>query len=284
MNEIRSTPFLTAWWRRLVMLNYPISPDILRPWIPPGTELDTFDGQTFVSLVAFRFLDTRVKGIAIPWHRHFDEVNLRFYVVRKLPSEIRRGVVFIREFVPHRAIAFVARAFFNESYTAVPMTSDTDDPTRGIFYRWKLDGWHSIALRAKGPHHELTVGSMEEFITEHYWGYGVQRNGSTLEYRVEHPRWRYWEAEDARFIGNAALLYGDQFAPILSKPPTSAILAEGSEVSVYSAESVTPPTTTPLGMRRALLDHLCRRSPRTSPYRFLRDRYFSKHRVRFLKD
>src|ERR1700732_1019484 len=103
------------------MLNYAADPQVLMPRVPAGTELDFFDGQTFVSLVGFRFLDTKVLGIPIPFHRDFDEVNLRFYVQRNSGSEFRRGVVFIREIVPKRAIAAVARRVYNEKYIALPM-------------------------------------------------------------------------------------------------------------------------------------------------------------------
>ena len=57
--------FLTAEWRHLVMLNFPIEPAVLEPYVPRGTELDTWNGTTYVSLVAFSFLDTRVKRLPI---------------------------------------------------------------------------------------------------------------------------------------------------------------------------------------------------------------------------
>ena len=82
------------------MLNYEVDPAILRPFVPAGCELDAWNGRTLVSMVGFRFLDTGVLGIPIPLHRHFDEVNLRFYVGRRPGDEWRRGVVFIKEIVP----------------------------------------------------------------------------------------------------------------------------------------------------------------------------------------
>ena len=96
-------PFLTACWRHLVMLNFTADPALLEPYVPPGTQLDFHDGRTFLSIVGFRFLNTRILGIPIPFHTNFDEVNLRFYVRRETPAGPRRGVVFIREIVP-RAI------------------------------------------------------------------------------------------------------------------------------------------------------------------------------------
>ncbi len=115
--------FLTAEWRWLAMLNWEIDPGVLRSRIPRGTELDSWQGRTFVSIVGFRFLDTRLAGWPVPFHRDFDEVNLRFYVRRRSLDGWRRGVVFVREIVPRWGIAAVARLVYNENYIALPMRS-----------------------------------------------------------------------------------------------------------------------------------------------------------------
>jgi uncharacterized protein YqjF (DUF2071 family) len=103
------------------MLNYEVDPAILRPLVPAGTELDFWQGRALVSVVAFRFLDTRLRGVPIPLHRDFDEIIPRFYVRRYAGGAWRRAVVFIREVVPRVAIATVARLAYNEPYVALPM-------------------------------------------------------------------------------------------------------------------------------------------------------------------
>ncbi|MEM7048860.1 MAG: DUF2071 domain-containing protein [Acidobacteriota bacterium] len=231
-------PFLTARWEDLILLNWACPQKLLEPLVPAGTELDPWQGENFVSLVGFRFLDTRVKGFAIPFHRHFDEVNLRFYVRRQAEDgELRRAVVFVRELVPRRAIAAIARWLYNEPYSAVPMSSRGEvDPESGgeLRYLWKTDGtYFGLSARAEGPARQLEAGSAAEFITEHYWGYTRQRDGGTAEYQVEHPPWRVWEAAEASFEGDGATLYGNAFGELLAQPPTSAFVAIGSEVAVY---------------------------------------------------
>src|SRR5215510_2223708 len=113
-------PFLTAEWRYLAMLNYEIDAAILLPLVPKGTELDSWAGKTLVSIVGFLFLNSRVRGLAVPFHENFEEINLRFYVRRKTDDGWRRGVVFIKEIVPRVAIALVARWLYNENYIALP--------------------------------------------------------------------------------------------------------------------------------------------------------------------
>lgn len=223
------------------MLNYLIDPAVLRPLVPWGTELDGWNGRTFVSIVGFRFLDTRVHGWAIPGHRHFEELNLRFYVRRKADDGWRRGVVFIKEIVPRRAIAWIARAVYNENYHAVPMrhrVAKNLSPGRAV-YEW-LDGrrWNALTLEFTGTPHVPDEESEEAFITEHYFGYARQRDGGTVEYRVEHPRWPIWRATSATLDCDVSSFYGPEFASCLCGPPSSALLAEGSSVTVGRAVSL----------------------------------------------
>jgi len=223
-------PFLTARWRHLAMLNWPVAPEVVEPFIPRGTELDFFQGRTFVSVVGFMFLDTRVRGWAIPFHRNFEEVNLRFYVKRG----DRRGVTFVKELVPRAAIAWIARAAYGERYEAVPM-SHSDPPA--LRYAWRYGGREmSIDLEPAGPFAPIESGSEAEFIAEHYWGYASRPDGSTVEYRVEHPRWNVATAARAALSADPELLYGKRFAATLAAPPASAFLAEGSEVTVMEGQ------------------------------------------------
>jgi hypothetical protein len=231
--------FLTAEWRWLLMLNYEVPPAVLAPYVPRGTTLDLFEGRALASIVGFRFLRTALLGVPIPFHRDFDEVNLRFYVRHETAaSEVRRAVVFVRELVPRAAIAWTARVAYNEPYAAVPMRSTVppvlhDDP--GVVrYEWRHGGrWQHCAAVAVGASRLPAPGSEAEFITEHYWGYTPQRDGGTVEYRVAHPQWRCWDVRDVSFSADVAGLYGPQFVPSLSVAPRSAFVAEGSAVSVH---------------------------------------------------
>ena len=229
--------FLTAEWRDLVMLNYEVEPGVLAPFVPAGTELDLWQGRALVSVVGFRFLRTRVLGLAIPGHCNFDEVNLRFYVRHAGAEGWRRGVVFVKEIVPRFAIAWVARTLYSENYVALPMRHEIQErpeiAARRVAYDWRQAGrWCRAGVTAGAAPWIPPADSEATFITEHYWGYAKQRDGGTVEYRVEHPQWRVSAASESRFECEVAGLYGPQFAGALSGPPTSAFLAEGSPVTV----------------------------------------------------
>lgn len=183
--------FLTAEWRDLVLLNWEIPPELLSAYAPRGTELDTWNGLSFVSLVGFRFLKTRVMKMPVPFHVNFEEVNLRLYVSRTHRGERRRGVVFIKEIVPRRCIALVARRLYNENYVAAPMSHRIEGrgPSTRVQYDWTLSGnVYSVSARADGAFRDLSPGSQEEFILEHYSGYTRQADGGTVEYQVQHPK------------------------------------------------------------------------------------------------
>jgi uncharacterized protein YqjF (DUF2071 family) len=219
------------------MLNYAVDARLLSSKVPAGTELDSFGGQTFISLVGFQFLSTKVLRLAVPFHRNFDEVNLRFYVRRQVGGQVLRGVVFIREIVPRRAIAHIARLVYNENYVRLPMTHRIEEGRAE--YRWRVRGdWNRLFVEASGAGAVPANETCDQFITEHYWGYAKQRDGGTVEYEVEHPAWRVWTAHQAGFEGDMTSLYGEEFGRVLKRPPDSALLAEGSPVTVYAGRRI----------------------------------------------
>jgi uncharacterized protein YqjF (DUF2071 family) len=222
----------------LAMANYAIEPGLLRALVPAGTELDSFEGRVYVSLIGFRFLHTRLRGLWIPFHSDFDEVNLRFYVKRTVAGELRRGVVFVREIVPRFGIAKVAQLVYGEPYLALPMRHRVAGPTSEggrvtAEYSWRIDGrWNALRMQAEGRPAIPAAGSLQQFITEHYWGYARRPDGRTVEYQVTHDPWRVWNAAGAAFDGDCAAIYGRDLAACLTGPPDSAFLAEGGPVSV----------------------------------------------------
>ncbi len=232
-------PFLTAEWRWLAMLNYPVEPALLAPHLPVGLELDVFEERTLVSLVGFRFLKTRLLGVSVPFHRDFDEVNLRFYVRRRTAEGWRRGVVFIRELVPRAALAAVARLVYREPYRAVPMQHAIEDQGRRGTYAWRWRGqWCALRLETVGEAVLPEPGSEEAFITEHHWGYSGGAGRPTREYQVEHPRWAVRRAVVAGTSGALEPLYGPELGAVLTGAPRSAFLAEGSPVVVRRATTL----------------------------------------------
>lgn len=231
-----SGPFLTATWSNLFLATYAVPPALLEPRLPPGLALDLRDGNAFVSLVAFEFLDTRVRGVAWPGYRDFAELNLRFYV----RAGDERGVVFIREVVPQRLVAWLARALYNEPYRAAPFVARRDDaPGRhAMIYDLTWGGApQRISVSADPSTHRPPDDSVEHFFKEHRWGFGVTRRGRTLRYEVDHPPWDVHPVGSYSIELDFGAVYGPEWAFLGEAQPCSTVLAVGSPVTVWPKRS-----------------------------------------------
>lgn len=228
--------FLRAEWRDLAILNFEIDPSVLAALVPRGLELDPWEDRHYISLIGFRFLNTRVLGIPIPFHNDFDEVNLRFYVRRRVAEGWRHGIVFIKELVSRCAIAFAARALYNEPYIALPMQhrlefAQDDGVVRSVTYAWTFQKReNSLTLATADIPLSTREDSIEAFFAERYWGYSVQHDGTVLEYHVDRPRWSVAAAREPRLDCDVAALYGQRFVKSLGAHPASAFYATGSPV------------------------------------------------------
>ena len=232
-----SRPFLTAQWRYLAMLNYEVDPAVLAAYVPKGTLLDDEAGRHYVSLIGFLFLDTHIFGLPAFFHQNFEEVNLRFYVRRELPGDSRRGVVFIKEIVSLLLVAETAKLTYNEPYTTEPTEHTivrTKDKLQSVEYLFgSAQRQCRLALHVHGIPIEAQPGTHEEFITQRPWGFTRQRDGGTIEYAVDHPRWYIWREAGWEVDGPLGDFYPKPFSSILSGKPVSAFIADGSAVTVH---------------------------------------------------
>ncbi|MCW3162546.1 YqjF family protein [Chryseobacterium oryctis] len=231
--------FLKAEWRKLAIINYEINPEILTKYLPEGTELDFYKGKCYVSLVGFMFLNTKLLGLSIPFHRNFEEVNLRFYVKKKEGNEWKRGVVFIKEIVPKPALSFVANSIYKENYETMPMQNliHEKDNELLIKYSWKDKTWHSIEVCAENEPLKMEKDSEFEFITEHYWGF-TKIGNTTSEYEVCHPKWNYYRVKNYEIEIDFKKIYGNDFEYLNHQDPISVMLAEGSEIEVKTKKYI----------------------------------------------
>lgn len=226
--------FLTAEWRNLINITYRVSPHLLTPYLPKGVTLDVIEGSAFVSLVAFQFLNTRVKGLKIPFHVNFPEINLRYYV--RFKGE--RAVCFINEFVPKFCIALVANRIYNEPYEAYPMHThvEKDEEDIKVYHRIEKKGKTSeIWLAAKNRPFTPPINSVEHYFKEHDLGLGKTKKGETLSYEVKHPVWEVYPVDNHYLNFDFGHFYGEQWAFLKDEIPHNVMLAEGSEIEVYPA-------------------------------------------------
>lgn len=227
--------FLSARWENLIMANYEVNAEVLKPYLPNGVEIDLYKNKMYVSLVGFMFKRTSLFNIPIPFLGTFEEVNLRFYVKRVEGDIIKRGVVFINETVPYKLVAWLANKLYKENYIAVPtknLINDTES-SKSIKYEWKKNkGWNHLAVNTLKEKEQMLPGSIEEFIFEHYYGYTKLNGLLSQEYKVNHPRWQVNKVIDYSVHCDFTSMYGNDFSFLDKQKPDSVIVAEGSPVTV----------------------------------------------------
>lgn len=224
--------FLEAKWNHLINITYAVDPKILLPYLPKGLDLDIIDGKAFVSLVAFEFNDVKVKGIRIPFHRNFPEINLRFYVNKKG----KRGVVFIKEYVPKYFVALIANKIYNEPYSAIKMKNSIQKNSEDLKVKHSFrinNEWFNIAVAAENKCYLAGKDTVEHFFKEHEIGYGKDKKSNTMEYRVEHPVWEIYPIKSVESTICFEKIYGKDWAFLDSENPYNILLAKGSAITVY---------------------------------------------------
>jgi uncharacterized protein YqjF (DUF2071 family) len=227
--------FLKARWENLVMANYKVDPEILLPHLPAGVQLDHFQNDTYVSLVGFMFRNTRIFSVPVPLWGTFEEINLRFYVVRKEGNELKRGVVFISESVPYAAVAYLANGLYNERYNYLKTDHSliTQNNTHEVAYKWQFNNsWNSIQATTSATARDMQPGSMEWFIFEHYYGYTRVNDTCTTEYTVHHPVWQVYDVHRSDIQCDFGALFGAEFSFLNNQAPHSVFHAAGSPITV----------------------------------------------------
>lgn len=208
------TLFLKANWENIIMANYEIDPAILIPFLPKGVELDLYEGKAYVSLVGFMFKKTKLFNVPIPHFGTFEEINLRFYVVRKEGDTVKRGVVFINETIPYPIVAWMANKLYKEHYTVVPTKHEitTESKSKKVQFEWLLNKkWNSIYVEATTEAKVMESQSLEKFIFEHYYGYTKIDQNNTEEYKLQHPSWLVNQVLDYKIDCDFTAMYGDSF-------------------------------------------------------------------------
>ena len=227
--------FLKANWENIIMANYAIDPEILKPFLPKGVELDLYNGKAYVSLVGFMFKKTKLFNVPIPFFGTFEEINLRFYVQRKEDGITKRGVVFINETIPYRIVAWMANKLYNEHYTVVPTRHSIveNSDSKKIKFDWLLNKkWNSIYVEASNESQIMKNDTLEKFIYEHYFGYTKIDENNTEEYRLQHPSWKINTVLDTKINCDFKAMYGESFSVLNKTEPEAVFIAEGSSVKI----------------------------------------------------
>jgi uncharacterized protein YqjF (DUF2071 family) len=226
--------FLTAEWRNLIHINYSVDAEILEKIKPNGISLDLFQKKAWISIVAFDFTETRVKGVPVPVYGNFPEINLRYYVTDSLD---KNGVVFIREYIPRTALAYAANLIYNEHYKTIDMDSISENKYDDLLFchNFTIDNKkYFIEAVTENVPSTPTDTSPEHFFKQRNAGFGVHKDGSTMYYDVEHNKWRTYKNKTLQMDVDFGHVFGNQWEFLNSKKPENWFVAEGGDVKVYN--------------------------------------------------
>lgn len=239
MGTAKST--VRADWSELVALNFHCDQQTLAPLVPKGLELDYFNDDTFLSLIAVRMKEVYLWSLPFAIGHEVDLISLRFYVRRMekgLPRE--RGVCLIKSFVSSRLAAWpLSRAlkspfeyapFTIENTGFIPQGSREDYPQ--VDYRWRADSEQN-RIRVKGRQRQGKLGedSIIGFLLQRGFWFAAAGE-KTLTFAVQSGNWKVWDAGQASFTCDARSLFGSQFAKYICRRPASVFMAEHSPVSI----------------------------------------------------
>lgn len=187
---------LSMSWHDVLFMHWPVPADWLRPLIPSGLELDTFDGLAWLGVVPFRMSGVRPRFLpSVPPLSNFPEINLRTYVTR----DGRPGVWFFSLDAHNPVAVRLARATFSLPYFDARMSSEPSDG--GVDY--KSVRVHKGAPPAMfvgrygstGGRFDSGPGTLEHFLTERYCLYSADGKGRVRRGEIHHEMWPLEGAE-----------------------------------------------------------------------------------------
>jgi len=181
-------PVMLQRWECVSFVHWPCEPRDVQRLLPPGIEVDTFDGTAWIGLVPFR-LATRLPGLSLlPPAIRSVEANVRTYV---RGPDGRRGIWFFSLEAERLSLVLVARGWYHLPYKWARMELRREgDRVRYESYR----RWPSAGPRLAMT---LTVGErlgpadhspLERFLTCRWRLYSSTPEGVAVT-RVEHEPW-----------------------------------------------------------------------------------------------
>ncbi len=208
-------------WVDALFLHWPIDPAQLRPRIPADLEIDAFDGTAWVSIVAFRIANARLRGVPprAAW-RAFPEVNVRTYVRRGDHA----GVWFFSLDADSRAAVAAGRNVVHLPYTAASIAFSANGAELAYDLRRTdrraPDARFGVHASCGAEIRSAVPGTLAHWLVERYCFFTTARRGLTVRGDVEHEPWPLSDA--AATIAENSLLRTAGLTPSTADPLTHA--------------------------------------------------------------
>lgn len=224
--------FLTTLWGYQWFQTWEVEPDLLLPYLPHKIGLYTERQKAIVSIVASFFENTKVKGIQVPFHVSFPQIDLRFYVEHKNSL----GIGFIKQIVPRYCISLWANRIFNEKYVTLPLEFQRLNHENGFlaFYKlWNKKQYNSIEIFSTNDLKPLE----HDLYNDLKWGFSNDSYKNLLRYRIEAGEtYQTFNEVEASINFEYDKLFGNQWGFLKKHEPIHSFFLAPNKVKIYQPE------------------------------------------------
>lgn len=191
-----SRPLMVQSWLDLLFMHWPVDASAIRPLIPRGLELETFDGSAWVGVVPFRMTGIAIRPLPpLPGLSAFPELNVRTYVW----AEDKPGVWFFSLDAANLPSVWGGRFGFHLPYFHAKMTCESQNDavryTSRRIHRKAPPAEFKALYRPIGDPFIAKPGSLDYFLTERYCLYSADGHGRVYRAEIDHPPWPLQNAE-----------------------------------------------------------------------------------------
>jgi uncharacterized protein YqjF (DUF2071 family) len=216
-------------WNHLLFAHWPVPADSLRARLPPGLELDFYEGQAWLSIHPFVITDLRARGLPpIPGWSSFPEVDVRTYAV----LNGKPGVWYFGMYAPRPLLAAAARLVYHMPYFAADVEASREGDRFQVGCRADEDvgaaEWEA-AYRPTSEARELAEGTLDHWLLERWAMFTADRSGAVHVTEIHRLPWLVREVEAEIRRNTLAASLG------LDLPPDDALLhfSDGADVLIW---------------------------------------------------
>jgi hypothetical protein len=181
-------------WSDLLFAHWAFPAAAVRPLIPAGLELQTWEGKAWIGVVPFRMHGVRPRWLpAVPWLSAFPELNVRTYVTR----DGKPGVWFFSLDAANPVAVWIAQQMFHLPYRNAQMTCQSDREGWVNYHSVRSDGTTILKARYRPVDEPVpaATGSLDDWLTARYCLYAADPRGNIYRGEIDHPAWPLQRAE-----------------------------------------------------------------------------------------
>jgi uncharacterized protein YqjF (DUF2071 family) len=217
-------------WSKLLFAHWPVKPEVLRPLIPSGLILDTFDGMAWVGVVPFYMSNVHFHYMPpFPTTAEFCEMNVRTYV---LPKGGKPGVWFFSLDAASILAVIGARIAFHLPYYHADMHLKSTEDTVHYTSRRKNRGAQPAEFEGHyqptGAVYHSQAGTLDHWLTERYCLYAADSHKNIYQADITHDPWPLQPASADIVLNTVAQASG------IALPDTQPLLHYAERQDVYA--------------------------------------------------